>query len=74
MSNLNEKQESGSLKREDSMEKGIEHVVQTDSKYHFDASDLDRVQRRLKQRHVQMYEPLFSSLLLTTHAAYTGLL
>jgi hypothetical protein len=24
-------------------------------RYHFDASDLDRVQRRLKQRHVQMY-------------------
>ena len=45
-----EKNESGSL------EKGGTHdyVVQTDSKFHFNAADLDRVQRRLKQRHVQM--------------------
>jgi amino acid transporter len=36
-------------------EKGIEdyHVV-SDDRYRFDAADLDRVQRRLKQRHVQM--------------------
>lgn len=26
-----------------------------DGRYHFDAADLDRVQRRLKQPHVQMY-------------------
>lgn len=25
-----------------------------DDRYHFDAHDLDKVQRRLKQRHVQM--------------------
>ncbi|KAF9804049.1 hypothetical protein IEO21_09485 [Rhodonia placenta] len=31
-----------------------EYVVQTDPRYHFDAADLDKVQRRLKQRHVQM--------------------
>ncbi|KAI0358183.1 general amino acid permease 1 [Trametes cingulata] len=40
-----------------SLEKGAVHdyVVQhTDNKYHFDAADLDRVQRKLKQRHVQM--------------------
>ncbi|CCM02644.1 uncharacterized protein FIBRA_04748 [Fibroporia radiculosa] len=39
-----------------SIEKGgvREYVVQTDPKNHFDAADLDRVQRRLKQRHVQM--------------------
>ena len=30
-------------------------IVVTDPRYHFDAIDLDRVQRRLKQRHVQMY-------------------
>lgn len=30
-------------------------VVTADARYHFDAADLDRVQRRLKQRHVQMY-------------------
>lgn len=28
--------------------------VVTDERYHFDDADLDRVQRRLKQRHVQM--------------------
>ena len=40
-----------------SLEKGAVHdyvVQQTDSRYHFDAADLDRVQRKLKQRHVQM--------------------
>jgi hypothetical protein len=30
------------------------YVVPSDNRYHFDQSDLDRVQRRLKQRHVQM--------------------
>jgi hypothetical protein len=29
-----------------------------DDRFHFESSDLDRVQRRLKQRHVQMYVPL----------------
>ncbi|KZT00581.1 general APC amino acid permease [Laetiporus sulphureus 93-53] len=39
-----------------SVEKGGsgELAIQTDPRYHFDAIDLDRVQRRLKQRHVQM--------------------
>ena len=40
-----------------SLEKGAVHdyvVQQTDPRYHFDAADLDRVQRKLKQRHVQM--------------------
>ncbi|RDX54144.1 general amino acid permease 1 [Polyporus arcularius HHB13444] len=40
-----------------SIEKGTVHdyvVQQTDNRYHFDAADLDRVQRKLKQRHVQM--------------------
>ncbi|CDO68798.1 hypothetical protein BN946_scf184805.g7 [Trametes cinnabarina] len=40
-----------------SLEKGVVHdyVVQhPDPQYHFDAADLDRVQRKLKQRHVQM--------------------
>ena len=40
-----------------SLEKGAVHdyVVQHNGdKYHFDAADLDRVQRKLKQRHVQM--------------------
>jgi len=38
-------------------EKGPEplYAVQADDRYHFDKSELDRVQRRLKQRHVQMY-------------------
>ena len=37
-----------------------ERVVPADDRYHFDHSDLDRVQRRLKQRHVQMFvSPLY---------------
>ncbi|KII86065.1 hypothetical protein PLICRDRAFT_178353 [Plicaturopsis crispa FD-325 SS-3] len=38
------------------VEKGApeDYVVTADSAYHFDAADLDRVQRHLKQRHVQM--------------------
>ncbi|KAJ3485871.1 hypothetical protein NLI96_g4646 [Meripilus lineatus] len=46
----NEKGES------DSLEKGAinDYVVHADPRYHFDAADIDRVQRRLKQRHVQM--------------------
>lgn len=42
---------------QDSLEKGFEeeiHAVQASHKYQFDVHDLDRVQRRLKQRHVQM--------------------
>jgi hypothetical protein len=47
----------------DKSEKGLDntetghahnHIV-ADTKYRFDASDLDYVQRRLNQRHVQMY-------------------
>lgn len=39
-----------------SLEKGDapEFAVVTDKNFHFDEHDLDRVQRRLKQRHVQM--------------------
>ncbi|KAI0741392.1 general amino acid permease 1 [Daedaleopsis nitida] len=40
-----------------SIEKGPVHdyvVQQADNRYRFDAADLDRVQRKLKQRHVQM--------------------
>ena len=47
-----------------SLEKGPtelehEHVASADD-YHFDKSDLDRVQRRLKQRHVQMFALYFA--------------
>ncbi|KAF8273091.1 general amino acid permease 1 [Lactarius quietus] len=39
-----------------SLEKGLtERVQPADDRYRFDQSDLDRVQRRLKQRHVQMF-------------------
>lgn len=43
-------------KRDDSsLEKGKEEcVVQTKNNYQFDVNDLDQVQRKLKQRHVQM--------------------
>jgi amino acid transporter len=37
------------------LEKG---ATPTTDRYRFDQSDLDRVQRRLKQRHVQMFVPL----------------
>ena len=43
-------------KETESLEKGAtrEYVVKADSDYNFDAHSIDRVQRRLKQRHVQM--------------------
>ena len=44
-----EKQDSSSV------EKGKEdYVVKADPRYQFDAHDLDQVQRKLQQRHVQM--------------------
>lgn len=53
-----------------SVEKSLENgpdgpedfVVRADDRYHFDAADLDRVQRRLQQRHVQMYVRIFSNM------------
>lgn len=49
--------------------------VVTDERYHFDVADLDRVQRRLKQRHVQM-SVLISILIFVNTDSYprTGLL
>lgn len=38
-----------------SLEKGNTSTESGDDRYHFDQSELDRVQRRLKQRHVQMF-------------------
>jgi amino acid transporter len=49
-----------------SLEKGpteLEQVAPANDRYHFEKSDLDRVQRRLKQRHVQML--VFYFILLT---------
>ncbi len=46
-----------------SLEKGITSTVPVargNDRYRFDQSDLDRVQRRLKQRHVQMFVPLLA--------------
>jgi amino acid permease len=34
---------------------GAEFVSTADEKFQFDARDLDQVQRKLQQRHVQMY-------------------
>ncbi|KAF8806852.1 general amino acid permease 1 [Phlegmacium glaucopus] len=42
-------------KEADSLSDTRVYVVQANPKFHLDAHDLDRVQRRLKQRHVQMY-------------------
>ena len=51
MAGLGEKDQTSSLEKGDVRD----YVVQqTDQRYHFDAADLDRVQRKLKQRHVQM--------------------
>ncbi|KAH9167479.1 general amino acid permease 1 [Lactarius sanguifluus] len=50
-----EKYEENNIFNDKSLEKGpAERVAPADDRYHFDQSDLDRVQRRLKQRHVQM--------------------
>ncbi len=52
-----EKDESSKASH-DNTEKGITpttHVAYGNERYRFDQSDLDRVQRRLKQRHVQMF-------------------
>lgn len=53
-----EKNDSGSLEKAGTND----YVVHADSRHHFDAADLDRVQRRLKQRHVQMIAVSHSSL------------
>lgn len=52
-----EQYESGHNTFDDkTLEKGpTERIEPADDRYHFDQSDLDRVQRRLKQRHVQMF-------------------
>ena len=47
------------LKRDDSVEKAVEkdsydYSVNRHDRKNFDATDIDGVQRRLKQRHVQM--------------------
>ncbi|THH16695.1 hypothetical protein EW146_g3987 [Bondarzewia mesenterica] len=57
MSRENEKFDAGSDQSPLDHEKGsVPYVVAADedNRYHFDTHDLDRVQRRLKQRHVQM--------------------
>lgn len=49
--------DKGKTDHTSSIEKGGVHdyvVQQTDARYHFDVADLDRVQRKLNQRHVQM--------------------
>jgi hypothetical protein len=68
----------------DKSEKGLDntetgyarHHAVADSKYHFDAADLDSVQRRLNQRHVQMCVVTLSSpsWLRTDGTTITGLL
>jgi hypothetical protein len=61
-----EKNDNASLsEREKYLEKeeiAAPAVVIADNRYHFDAADLDQVQRRLKQRHVQMCVFSFSLL------------
>jgi hypothetical protein len=47
--------EKGSVDRFPVADHEKHHATIDDPRYHFDVHDLDRVQRRLKQRHVQMY-------------------
>jgi hypothetical protein len=42
----------------DSTKAPEQYVAPASDRYHFHQSDFDRVQRRLKQRHVQMSVPL----------------
>lgn len=58
--------DNGSLEKSSAPQ---EYVVQTDGRYHFDVHDLDQVQRKLKQRHVQMIavSSLLPLLLLSPH-------
>ena len=55
---------------------GADYVVTADDKFQFDTRDLDRVQRRLQQRHVQMYAPFSSAvqslLIYTQRIAIAG--
>ena len=44
-----------SLEKGSSVSPTQDNFKSADPRYHFDVHDLDRVQRRLKQRHVQMY-------------------
>ena len=61
--NVNDKRDDATLMADSSLEKvsDLESAKPT-KRNSFDVSDLDLVQRRLKQRHVQMYA---SSCLLT---------
>lgn len=53
----------------------LSFAVVTDERYHFDVADLDRVQRRLKQRHVQMSVLIFILFFVITDSYLrTGLL
>lgn len=55
---------------EDEVEVSHEHLAPTSTSnpnYRFDVHDIDRVQRRLKQRHVQMYVILFSICFKPSH-------
>jgi hypothetical protein len=49
-----------SLEKGGSVSPTQDHFASADPRYHFDVHDLDRVQRRLKQRHVQMCVFIFS--------------
>jgi hypothetical protein len=72
---ISEKLETAGFDKDSTLEQGpTDFVVQADERYHFDAADLDRVQRRLKQRHVQMYVfllslRLFSNFLISDRIA-----
>ena len=51
---MNQSKETHTLEKSvSSVEQQLEPV--SSDQHHFDATDLDGVQRRLKQRHVQMY-------------------
>lgn len=45
----------------------LEQVASSEDRFHFNKSDLDRVQRRLKQRHVQMFVLFFKTHMNVAH-------
>ena len=66
-----EKHDTGHNTFNKSLEKGpTERVAPEDDRYHLNQSDLDRVQRRLKQRHVQMFVNFFAHMSIAQHVNY----
>jgi amino acid permease len=64
-----DEKDSGSLEKGSTLDR--EPVIQADPRYKLDARDLDRVQRKLGQRHVQMIAVSISSLSMLCYSTLT---